>query len=477
MRRVPEHQEYKNPIEAQVLAFAEACLQNPAVGMSRQEIAAILFGPSMAESDGEDRSRTFTRRLSLAVEWGWLEREGQARATLYRPTPEFLHVMAMRHIAKPMVLRPKVSYDIDLLRDYEPNRTFYLSQAQRQMLHARCRPGSFNCKDPAQGQLMRRFMTDLSHHSALLEGVRANYIDTIALLEDNIQSKNMSEHDAVTLRNLHRAASILVMASGFPADPRDMRVSESDICQIHAVVSDGLLMDRRDQGRLRSAPVEIQYCQYLPLAIPDQVQAAFRLLVDKAQAIDDPYEQAFFLCAHLPYLQPFSDCNKRTARVVCNIPLLSKGVLPISWREVTLRDYHDALLCLYEKKSFYGMTQIFTEAYARSVERFDIEQKQRQPSHLEVIYARQIEQVVRRRVLEGDVRFRPAMPPEHWSYIEGYIASVLKSALDNDMVLAPYRIAHQDWKAWRDAVLAQGETGLDFGDGADESLAMDAPGE
>ena len=69
-----------------------------------------------------------------------------------------------------------------------------------------------------------------------------------------------------------------------------------------------------------------------------------------------------------------------------------------------------------------------------------------------MIYARQIEQVIRRRVLDGDAQFRPPMPPEHWTYIEGYIASVLKSALDNDMVLAPYRIRHHDWKAWRDAV-------------------------
>ncbi len=451
MRRVPEDNEFKDPVESQVLNVALTCLESP--GVSRQAITErLLSGINTAST--EDRSRTFKRRLALAQEWGWVRREGSARSTVYYPTDEFRHVMAMRHIAKPTLMRPKVEYDFGLLNEYEPNRTFYLSEQQRAKLHARCRPGSFNAKDPAQAQMMRRFMTDLSHHSALLEGVRANYIDTINLLEENIQARHLSEEDAVILRNLYNAARVLVMASGYPPDPRDFRVCETDICQIHALVSDGLLKDRREQGRLRYAPVEIQYSQYVPPAIPDQIRAAFRLMVDKASAIDDPYEQSFFLSAHLPYLQPFSDCNKRTARVACNIPLLNKGVLPISWREVTPRDYHDALLCLYEKQSFYGMTQIFTEAYLRSVERFDIEQRQRRPSRLEVTYAREIEQVIRRRVLDGDESFRPSMPEEHWPYIKGYIESVLESAAENDMVLVPYRINYDQWCSWQERLAA-----------------------
>jgi len=84
-----------------------------------------------------------------------------------------------------------------MLIDYEPNKSFYLPASTREALHERCAPGSFNCKDPAQAQQMRRFMADISHHSALLEGVRANYIDTVALLEDNIQSRRLSEEDAI----------------------------------------------------------------------------------------------------------------------------------------------------------------------------------------------------------------------------------------------------------------------------------------
>lgn len=444
MRRVPEEGQPASNIEREVLALAMACLRNKE-GAARQDMKL-----SITESYSEP---TIKRRLQLALEWGWLRREGAGRATVYVPSEEFRHVMAMRHIAMPQHLKKRAEYDIAVLQDYVPNKTFYLSQQQRNRLHERCRAGSFNGKDPAQGQLMRRFMADLSHHSALLEGVRANYIDTIQLLENNIQSRHLSEEDAIILRNHYNAARLLVMASGFPPDPRDFRVCETDICQVHAVVSDGLLRDRRDQGRLRHVPVEIQRSSYIPLGIPDQIHAAFRLLVDKAREIEDPYEQSFFLAVHIPYLQPFVDCNKRTARVACNIPLLNKGVLPISWCEVSLRDYHDALLCVYESQSFFGMAQIFTEAYLRGVERFEAEQTQRRPSRLEVTYAREIEQVIRRRVLEADTAYEPNIAPQDWGYVRGYIDSVLQSALENDMVLAPYGIRHEEWRRWREQVV------------------------
>jgi len=380
-----------------------------------------------------------------------VRRDGGSRSIRYYPTEEFRHAVAMRYISLPQRERERKGYCDEILRDYEPNKSFYLPQKIRDELHARCAPGSFNCKDPALAQQMRRFMTDLSHHSALLEGVRVNYIDTISLLEDNIQSKRLSDEEAMIIRNHYNAAKIISAATGYPPDPRDFRVCGHDIFQIHAILSDGLLKDRRLQGRLRHEPVEVQYSQYVPISIPQQIEYYFGMLVDKARAISDPYEQAFFLAVHIPYLQPFADCNKRTSRVVCNIPLLNNGVLPVSWREVSVKDYNDAIMCIYEKQSLYGFAMLFSEACARSFERFNIEAKQRRPSRLEVTYAKEISDVIFRRVVDGDYHYRPSIPEEDWAYLRGYIDSVLQDAIDNDMVLAPYRISYEDWKSWRES--------------------------
>lgn len=49
-------------------------------------------------------------------------------------------------------------------------------------------------------------------------------------------------------------------------------------------------------------------------------------LADKANQIGDPFgEQSFFMM--VPYLQPFADINKRTARLASNLPLFSRQPL------------------------------------------------------------------------------------------------------------------------------------------------------
>ena len=66
---------------------------------------------------------------------------------------------------------------------------------------------------------------------------------------------------------------------------------------------------------------------YHPLVIPNQILECFEQIIDTAKAIKDPFEQAFFLMVHLPYLQPFEDVNKRVSRLVANIPLIRLNLM------------------------------------------------------------------------------------------------------------------------------------------------------
>jgi hypothetical protein len=63
-----------------------------------------------------------------------------------------------------------------------------------------------------------------------------------------------------------------------------------------------------------------------------------------AAEIDDPFEQAFFLMVHLPYLQPFEDVNKRTSRLAANIPLIRRNLCPLYFIDVSQQAYVDARL-------------------------------------------------------------------------------------------------------------------------------------
>ena len=57
-------------------------------------------------------------------------------------------------------------------------------------------------------------------------------------------------------------------------------------------------------GRLRQRPVEIGGSVYLPIALPQRIEELFRIILEMAAEIRDPFEQSFFLMVHVPYLQP-----------------------------------------------------------------------------------------------------------------------------------------------------------------------------
>lgn len=57
-------------------------------------------------------------------------------------------------------------------------------------------------------------------------------------------------------------------------------------------------------------------------------------MLAKATAIEDAFEQAFFVMVQLPCLQPFVDVNKRVSRLAANIPLIKRNLAPLSFVDV-----------------------------------------------------------------------------------------------------------------------------------------------
>jgi hypothetical protein len=89
-----------------------------------------------------------------------------------------------------------------------------------------------------------------------------------------------------------------------------------------------------------------------------------------AAQIDDPFEQAFFLMVHLPYLQPFEDVNKRTSRLAANIPLIRHNLCPLSFIDVPQSAYVDAMIGVYELNRFELLRDVFVWAYERSCQQY-----------------------------------------------------------------------------------------------------------
>src|SRR5204862_3151504 len=123
-------------------------------------------------------------------------------------------------------------------------------------------------------------------------------------------------------------------------------------------------------GRLRRIGVGIANSVYHPLEVPQLIEECFEQVVDTAAAIRNPFEQAFFIMVHLPYLQPFEDVNKRVSRLAANIPLNRNNLAPLSFVDVPDDLYIQGLLAVYELNRIELLKDVFLWSYERSAARY-----------------------------------------------------------------------------------------------------------
>ena len=116
--------------------------------------------------------------------------------------------------------------------------------------------------------------------------------------------------------------------------------------------------------------MEIGGSVYLPMALPQRLEELLGIVVQMAAEITDPFEQAFFLMVHLPYLQPFEDVNKRVSRLAANIPFIRHNLCPLSFIDVPQQAYVDAMLGVYELNRVELLRDVFVWAYERSCQQY-----------------------------------------------------------------------------------------------------------
>lgn len=152
----------------------------------------------------------------------------------------------------------------------------------------------------------------------------------------------------------------------------DVGFNRYTICNLHALLADNLLANTSALGRIRQIDVQITATVYQPLAIPQQLDELFDQLLATADAIHDPFEQAFFIMVQLPYLQPFEDVNKRVSRLAANIPFIKHNLAPLSFVDVPDRDYVEGTLAVYELNRIELLHDVFVWAYERSCQRYTV---------------------------------------------------------------------------------------------------------
>lgn len=361
-----------------------------------QAVAGYPDGLSIEELGGALEiklpRRTLQRRLALLVEQNLLTIEGRGRGSRYRlpakeievkPSPGSLAVtgrpaqtepyipvsreggIIKQAVRAPIQERHPVGYNRAFLDDYRPNDTFYLSPDTRErLLECGRSPDGERPAGTYARQIFNRLLIDLSWNSSRLEGNTYSLLETERLLELGETAEGKDALETQMILN-HKAAIELLVEQA-----EEVGFNRYTILNLHALLSDNLLGNPQACGRLRTIGVGIGGTVYHPLEVPQLIEECFQQILDTAAAIKDPFEQAFFVMVHLPYLQPFEDVNKRVSRLAANLPLIRLNLCPLSFVDVPERAYVEGILGVYELNRIELLRDVFVWAYERSCARY-----------------------------------------------------------------------------------------------------------
>lgn len=160
----------------------------------------------------------------------------------------------------------------------------------------------------------RANMKSLIYDQAILEGISTTFPDT-ELIIDNGKVNNMSTIDVLKIINLKHAWEF-VLDKDVILSPTNYYVSQ----YIAKLINEGFFYDG---GRIRQTSVKIGGSQYIP-PIPEEATVKERIkeiVNSEKEDIDKAIELTLFMMK----TQIFNDGNKRTAIILANHYLISKG--------------------------------------------------------------------------------------------------------------------------------------------------------
>ena len=353
--------------------------------------------------------RTLQYRLKQLVGTGHLNMHGSGRWAKYRlaaaespiatelaeDVADYSRLITLSETAKTtrdyveqaVEARKPVGYNQSFLEQYQPNKTFYLAEKDREKL------GKLGNIVQSAGTyaklLLNRLLIDLAWNSSRLEGNTYSLLDTRRLIEFGEEATGRNLVEAQMILNHKDAIEFLV------GSVDEINFNNYTILNLHALLSNNLLADPSASGRLRYIAVGIEKSAFHPLEMPQRIEEYFNLLLSKAAAIKNPFEQAFFVMVHLPYLQPFDDVNKRVSRLAANIPLIRSNLAPLSFTAVPRRAYTDAFLGVYELNETALLKDIFLWAYERSAAQYAaVRQSLGKPDPIRLMYRAELRDAV-----------------------------------------------------------------------------------
>lgn len=348
------------------LTLAQLMAQHPDVPRrTAQRWISQLISDQQMTAVGEGRARRyFARQYQSPI---------AAAAVYVREVdtfPSFIPLSAdsrdiVAYIDQPVEARKPVGYQREFLDAYQPNQSWYLSESLRRQLH---KMGKTAVAESPAGTysraILNRLLIDLSWASSHLEGNTYSRLDTRELIEQGKVAQGKATIETQMILNHKTAIELLV------ENIASVGFNRYTLMNLHSALSENLMPNPSDEGRIRQHAVDIGKSVYRPLSASAQIEEALDVLLDKVNQINDPFEQSFFMLVQLPYLQPFADVNKRTSRLAANLPLFRANLCPLTFLDVPEQAYSRATLGLYEMTRVELLRDLYVWAYERSTQEY-----------------------------------------------------------------------------------------------------------
>ena len=324
--------------------------------------ADITAGTAFKGSDA-----TLKRVIAAGIKAGDIVAEGKARATRYRLSPQAQLLMPLNldtYFALEVDERQvHSSYNFELINGLLTETRLFSDKEQTHLdaLQDEFRQHVNELTDNEYRKEMERLGIDLSWKSSQIEGNTYTLLETERLLRESKTAEGKTKEEAVMLLN-HKDALSFVLDN--PDYLKELTVSHIE--DIHQLLTKDLSIDKG----LRRHRVGITGTNYHPLDNEFQIREAMR---DACKLINSKYnifEKALLTLLLLSYIQPFSDGNKRTARITSNAILIANDYCPLSFRSVDSIDYKKAMLIFYEQNNLYAFKQIFMEQFEFAVKEY-----------------------------------------------------------------------------------------------------------
>ncbi len=207
-----------------------------------------------------------------------------------------------------------------------------LELKQKQLAALRPLPAS------AVKKLRDTLAIEWTYHSNAIEGNTLSLIETLVVIEDGITIKGKTLREHLEAVNHYEAIDEVVKL----AQP-DVVISEKMILDLHALVLQRIEKDFA--GRYRNIGVRIVGANFIPpnyAKVPDLMEELMSWVYENPDNLP-PILLAAAFHHRFVWIHPFADGNGRTARLLHNLYLMSKGYPPAIILKQDRQKYYRAL--------------------------------------------------------------------------------------------------------------------------------------